>query len=458
MPSREEHKAALRAAVDRANLGAESGDLPIPPESRATAQPLPALACEPSILARFGREVRAQGLVGEEQNAKILYLVVTSRLLDRQVSAGVKGHSASGKSHTVDTVLGYFPADDVIEFTAMSERALVYSEQDFAHRTLVIYEVVALREGVEDDLTSYFVRSLLSEGRIKYQVTERKDGRFTTREIVKEGPTNLIFTTTRTRVHAENETRVLSLNTNDTAAQTKRVFFELAKDSDGFVDHEPWHELQAWLKDGAHQVVIPFAERLAEAVPPVAIRQRRDFGALLALIRAHALLHRATRDRDERGRIVATVDDYAEVRELVAESFAAGVEATVPAAVRETVGAVRDLAGDDGVQARLVAERLGVDKSNASRRLRVAADGGYVRNLEDRRGHPARWVPGDPLPDDVEVLPDPGVLSDLGGCAVAPESEGEEGTDWIAFASARADEVRARRQQASAVVVEEVTR
>ena len=82
--------------------------------------------------------------------------------------------------------------------TAMCERALVYSTEEYAHRTLVLYEAAALREGIEDNLTAYFVRSLLSEGRIEYPVTVRdKDGSFTTKTIVKEGPTNLIVTTTK---------------------------------------------------------------------------------------------------------------------------------------------------------------------------------------------------------------------------------------------------------------------
>ena len=36
---------------------------------------------------------------------------------------------------------------------------------------------------------------------------------------------------------------------------------------------------------------------------------RRDFMTLLNLIRAHAILHQATRERDDRGRVVATLDD-----------------------------------------------------------------------------------------------------------------------------------------------------
>jgi hypothetical protein len=384
------------------------------------------------ILDAVADEVRSRGLVGEERLARTLYLVLTSRLLDKQVSAGVKGHSASGKSYTVETVCRFFPPDAYLEFTAMSERALVYSTEQYAHRTLVVYEVTALREGVEDNMTSYFVRSLLSEGRIDYEVTVRdKEGGFTTRKIVKQGPTNLIFTTTKTRVHAENETRILSLSTDDSRAQTARVLLELADESDGDHNLQEWRDFQWWLADAEHRVTIPYARQLAQSVPPVAVRLRRDFGSLLALIRAHAMLHQASRARDDEGRIIATLDDYAVVRDLVADSIAEGVGATVSATVRETVKAVTELACTEGAGLRVIAEKLRLDKSNMSRRVRVAADGGYLRNLEDKRGKPGRWVIGDPLPESVDLLPDPAQLAtaatpaDLECCGVALESEGE---------------------------------
>lgn len=46
---------------------------------------------------------------------------------------------------------------------------------------------------------------------------------------------------------------------------------------------------------------MPFADAVAELANPAAIRLRRDFQAVLSLIKAHALLHQATRPRDERG-------------------------------------------------------------------------------------------------------------------------------------------------------------
>ena len=138
-------------------------------------------------MAAYQRDVVLRGLVGESATAQLLYLAITSRLLSKPVSVGVKGHSSSGKSHTVDRVLEFFPDKAVIKFTGMSERALVYRQDDYRHRTLVIYEVTGLQEAKEDNLTAYFVRSLLSEGRLEYDVTVRGEGgQYTTQRITKE--------------------------------------------------------------------------------------------------------------------------------------------------------------------------------------------------------------------------------------------------------------------------------
>jgi Domain of unknown function (DUF3854) len=419
-----------------------------PSDSPATVPPPPtdppALASDLRILDRFKVAVRHRGVVGEETTACIAYLVLTSRLLDKQASLAVKGHSASGKSFTVETTVAFFPPEARIVMTAMSERSLIYSPEDYSHRTLVVYEATALREGLEDNLTAYLVRSLLSEGRIEYPVTVKdRDGNFTTKTIIKEGPTNLILTTTKVAVHAENETRVLSITTDDSRDQTARVLAALADETERNGNLEEWHQLQRWLTAAEHRVTIPYAGKLAELVPPVAVRLRRDFGTLLALIRAHAILHQQTRQRDDDGRIVASLDDYAVVRELVSDIMAAGVDATVSTTVRETVEAVAALVPDDKADpatALQVANKLGLDKSAARRRLLAAADGGYVRNVEEHKGRPGRWELGEPLPGGTTLLPEstalatdpepepPGQESSGGsGGTVASESEGVEG-------------------------------
>jgi hypothetical protein len=293
----------------------------------------------------------------------------------------------------------------------MSERALVYMKEDFAHRTLVLFEAVALREQrekAESNLTAYFVRSLLSEGRISYPVTVRdKDGNWVTKTIVKNGPTNLILTTTATSLHGENETRLISLPTNDSAAQTARVLLQLAEDPSGTVDFAEWHALYNWLAASERRVSVPFKRYLATNIPPVAVRLRRDFKSILRLIETHAILHQLNRDRDELGRIVATEDDYLAVRSLVADLISDGVGATVSDTMRETVSTVQELSGvhAGGVPTRAVAEALKLDRSAVARRLLAAREKGYLDNLEDRRGKPARYQVGEPMPGEVVLLP-----------------------------------------------------
>ena len=107
--------------------------------------------------------------------------------------------------------------------------------------------------------------------------------------------------------------------------------------------------------------------------------------------------------------IIATTADYATVRELVADVFAEGIEATVPTTVRETVDAVAALQKNE-VSLGELAAKLALDKSATSRRLRDATDRGYLVNLEIRRGRPARIVLGDPMPEMVKLLPEPGEL------------------------------------------------
>ena len=63
--------------------------------------------------------------------------------------------------------------------------------------------------------------------------------------------------------------------------------------------------------------------------------------------------------------------------------MAEGVGATVPETVRRTVEAVAAINTTGLVSLPRGRRRLGLDKSNASRRLRRAADGGYLRNREE---------------------------------------------------------------------------
>lgn len=364
------------------------------------------LAQKPRILDCFAENLPKCGLAGEKRAAKLLFLALMTRFFERPTSLVIKGPSSGGKSHLTEIVLKFFPPHIYYALSSMSERALAYSEEPLSNRFLVLFEAV----GLSSDFASYLVRSLLSEGCIRYETVERTKDGLRPRLIEREGPTGLLVTTTALKLHPENETRLLSIPVTDTSEQTRRILLALAEECNDVVDMTPWHALQIWLESGEQQVSIPYARTLARMIPPVAVRLRRDFRAVLNLIRAHALLHRACRERDHDGRIIATLDDYAAVHGLVADLIAEGTDATPSPTILETVKVTRQILEDIIKEPKvatvaMIAKRLQLDRSTAWRRVRAAVSKGYLRNLEQRKRRPAMIVLGEPLQEDLAILP-----------------------------------------------------
>ncbi len=247
--------------------------------------------------------------------AKVIYLSVTSRLLEHPVSLAIKGPSSGGKSFITEKTLSFFPERAYYALSAMSERALAYSLEPLSHRMLVIYEAA----GIRGEFVTYLVRSLLSEGCVRYETVEKTKDGLKPRLIQREGPIGLIVTTTSVSLHSENETRLLSLTVTDTPEQTRGILMALADETVNQPDLEAWHALQTWLEHAEHRVLIPFARALAEKIPPVATRLRRDFRTFLNLVRANTVLHQKQRERDERGQVIASLEDYRVAWELVAD-------------------------------------------------------------------------------------------------------------------------------------------
>ena len=407
-------------------------------ERRAALQADAARRCaglvgDPDILARFAIDIDRAGFAGDTRVPKLLYLVTITRLFEQPVSAAVKGPSSAGKSFLVKKVLEFLPEAAVHAMTSSSDKSLIYLTESLAHRLLVVYEADGM-----GDYAQAILRSLLSEGHILYDTVVCEEGSLPTgRRIEVEGPTGFITTTTRTMLHPENETRYLSLTLPDTPEQTREVARRIGEQAAGlFVAVRPdsaWWALQEFLQAGSTTVVVPFASALVERVDVTAPRMRRDLNALFQLIKAHALLHQQTRERDGEDRIVATTTDYAAVHALVHQIYAENVEQAVPAEVRELVQAVQQMGPDgradgDGVsiaqiQSKLASSGTSIDRTSVQRRLKRAFGGGLLIDLAGGgRGKAKRIVLGDRLDyEDGSVLPTPAELEEVcaGACTTA---------------------------------------
>jgi len=371
------------------------------------------IARNPRILDYMAGELERTGRVGEGRAAKMVYMTVTSRILDKPICGIMKAQASTGKSYTVDGVLKFFPETAYCQRTTLSPASLAYGEEPLCHRIIVLAEAAGLSEG----RGSYLMRSLISEGELQHETVQADaDGKQRSVVLRRQGPTGFLCTTTAVALENELETRMFSIPLTDSKEQTANVLRSIAAGAAGKrrkadpIDWVSWHALQLWIEKQSCEVVIPFAPAIAERMPAVSVRLRRDFDALIRLIQIHAILHQASRKRDVGGAIVATPDDYAACYELVADLVAAGVGASVSKELRETVGAVQVLvstAGGSKITLPKLAAALNRDKSTVSRRVAQACALGFLINEEERPRMPANILLGDALPDEQEILPKP---------------------------------------------------
>jgi hypothetical protein len=297
------------------------------------------------------------------------------------------------------------PEEAVYYVGAGSGRVLVYTDEDFQRRVVLVEEADSIPD---DGSAASAVRQIAENNEMVYEVTERDDdtGKFTTRRIVKPGPTCLVTTSTKSVAH-QLGTRMLEMPVPDDAEQTRAVLHAHSraarKNGRPRVDVGPWIALQRYLAlSPVREVDVPFADALADLVPNNTVRMRRDFRQLLTFVQAIALLHQEQRADLGDGWIEATLEDYAAARELLAPIFdAVAAEGATPV-IRQTVDAVSP--GEEVSEAE-VARRLGLARSTVSWRIGKALAGGWLVNNEKREKHPARLARGAPLPEDASALP-----------------------------------------------------
>ena len=146
------------------------------------------------------------------------------------------------------------------------------------------------------------------------------------------------------------------------------------------------------------------------------MRMRRDVRSFLAVVKSSAVTHKAQREVDVDGAIVATIDDYRHAYEAFAEELAA-VHGKASAKVVAVVEAIEDMLSDNDlgvvkVTFRELAKRLRIASfKTAGERLDEAIDFGAIEQDESMSGRGgARFYRVIMKAEDIRVKPGLGVF------------------------------------------------
>ena len=283
----------------------------------------------PNLIQNLVTDIRTVGIVGEDTNALVLYLLSLTRKTVRPISAVVFGDSSAGKSYLVTSISSLIPEEDLLVLSSASARSFEHAaESQLKNKFIVVQEM----EGMEQVEST--IRVMQSEGRLARFVTVKNEETNRMESIYRnvECPACIITTTTRDRVHPENMTRIFELYVNQTPEQTAQIHdLDREKVMYGWTAKEKQiastialhKNIQRVIAD--IKVIIPFAKHID--FPKESIRSRRDFPRFLDLIKAVSLIRQYQKNQmktiDGVEYIEADLDDYGIAYELGTKLFEA---------------------------------------------------------------------------------------------------------------------------------------
>jgi hypothetical protein len=414
---RELVKIAHNLTSDRAKPNAKGHHTPadlLKNMPKAAVRAAGAMLDAPDLMDRVVKDIASLGVAGEEGLAEMIYLVGISRLLAQPLAAIVQGPTSSGKSYIIKKVACLFPPETILFATQLTPQALFYMEPgSLVHRFVVVGERPRAQDDESADATRA-LREMLSEGRLSKVLPVKVDGQIITKVIEQDGPIAYTESTTLSRVFNEDANRCILLTTDERPRQTRKIIRALASMYDGSVAAdteaiiERHYALQRMLQP--HVIVVPYAERLGQALDHNRCEVRRAFPQIISVIQSSALLHQRQRQVDDDGRLLANADDYRLAQRLLAVPMARQLGERVSDGARRFMERLRKWFGEAN-RSFTVREAIKLEaqsKSSVYGWVKELHDAGLLEKVEAPSGNrAARWqiVSEAASPEAAAVLP-----------------------------------------------------
>ena len=277
----------------------------------------------PNLMERTKSDIGKAGVIGEETNRLLMYLIFTSRKRSNPLHIISLGSSGIGKTHLQEKVAELIPEEDKIEITTLSENAFYYFGQQQLRNKLILIEDL---DGAESVL--YPLREIKSKKRItKTVVVKNTKGETRTVSLIVEGPVSVAGCTTRETLYEDNANRSFLLHMDESAEQDERIMEYQRKLAAGKIDlafeekiKEQFRDMQRVLQPIA--IRNPYAEQLQ--IPKAVFKPRRTNAHYLAFIEVVTYYHQYQREKcydQETGEehIETTLEDIAEANKLMKE-------------------------------------------------------------------------------------------------------------------------------------------
>jgi hypothetical protein len=172
------------------------------------------------------------GVIGEETNRLLMYIIFTSRKSENPLHCISLGSSGTGKTHLQSKVAELIPEHDIVDMTVLSENAFYYfNRTELQHKLILIEDM----DGAENAL--YPLRELQSKRSITKRVSHKdRNGNTKTIKLTVEGPVCVAGCTTKESIYEDNSNRSFLLYIDESHEQDEKIMQYQRKLSAGNVN------------------------------------------------------------------------------------------------------------------------------------------------------------------------------------------------------------------------------
>lgn len=276
-----------------------------------------------NLLQTTNELIGKSGVIGEEANRLLMYLIFTSRKRNSPLHIISHGSSGAGKSHLQEKVAELIPEEDKIESTSLTSNALYYFGQYDLQHKLILIEDMDGAEGV-----MYALRELISKKHIT-KLVPMKDSRGITKTVTftVTGPVTVAGCTTQERIYEDNANRSFLIYIDESKEQDERIMEYQRSASAGNTNTGEERSIKELLQNTQRMlqpvtIKNPYAAQLK--IPAEVFKPRRTNAHYLQFIEAITFYHQYQREQKaDTGTgevyIETTLEDIAEANKLMKE-------------------------------------------------------------------------------------------------------------------------------------------
>ena len=247
------------------------------------------------LLTETNNLIEQSGIIGEEVNRLIMYIIFTNRKQEQPLHVISLGSSGTGKTHLQEKVGELIPEEDRLSLTSLSENSFYYfGKQELKHKVILIEDL----DGAENAL--YPLRELQTKKRIvKTIASKNSKGETQTKYLIVEGPVCVAGCTTKEQIYEDNANRSFLLYLDESQEQDEKIMQYQRRAASGKVDKCKELEIQNFLQNVQRvlrpiKIINPFAESLV--LPQSVFKPRRTNNHYLQFIEAITFYYQYQRE------------------------------------------------------------------------------------------------------------------------------------------------------------------